>query len=99
MMDLSDGIGLDLHRLADASNVGFELDEVPVARGATLEEALSGGEDYELLMVTDDPDRLRMIFLDRGLRSPIAIGRIVSDRTRRTLRGGEFERKGFQHQL
>jgi thiamine-monophosphate kinase len=29
--------------------VAAELDEVPVFPGATLEEALHGGEDYELL--------------------------------------------------
>jgi thiamine-monophosphate kinase len=56
MMDLSDGIGIDLHRLADASDVGFALDrDVPVAEGASAEEAISGGEDYELLIATDDP--------------------------------------------
>jgi thiamine-monophosphate kinase len=99
MMDLSDGIGLDLHRLADASKVGFELDEIPVAQGATPEEALSGGEDYELLIVTNDPSRLRMIFLDRGLRAPLTIGRVVADPTVRTCRGEVFERRGFQHQF
>ena len=56
MMDLSDGIALDLHRLADASGVGFELVDLPVADGATEEEAISGGEDYELLIATNDPD-------------------------------------------
>src|SRR5271168_1228983 len=39
MIDVSDGLALDLHRLADASRVGFELDAVPVAPGATLDEA------------------------------------------------------------
>jgi len=33
---------LDLHRFADASGVGFELSDVPVADGATSEEAISG---------------------------------------------------------
>ncbi len=71
MMDLSDGLGLDLHRLADASDVGFALDDLPVADGATLEEAISGGEDYELLIATHDVERLRMIFLDRrAARAP-----------------------------
>ncbi len=50
MIDVSDGLALDLHRLADASGVGFDLDDVPVAEGATLDEALGGGEDYELVV-------------------------------------------------
>ena len=99
MMDLSDGLGLDLHRLADASSIGFELDAIPVAVGATEEEAHSGGEDYELLIATGDPARLRLIFLDRGLRAPITIGHVVRDRSVRTLRGQPFERRGWQHQL
>ncbi len=48
-MDLSDGISLDLHRLCLASKVAAELERVPMVRGATLERALHGGEDYELL--------------------------------------------------
>ena len=99
MMDLSDGLGLDLNRLADASGVGFDLDELPVAEGATHEEAISGGEDYELLMVTSDLERLRMIFADRGLRQPVVIGRTLEDVTTRTLRGVSFDRRGWQHQL
>jgi thiamine-monophosphate kinase len=99
MMDLSDGLGLDLHRFADASGVGFALHEVPVAEGATTEEARGGGEDYELLIATDDAARLRLIFHDRGLRAPLTIGVVVSDPTTRTLRGEEFERRGWQHQL
>jgi thiamine-monophosphate kinase len=51
MMDLSDGLGADLPRLARASKVGFdmELESLPVARGATIDNAISEGEDYELL--------------------------------------------------
>ena len=99
MMDLSDGLGLDLHRLADASNVGFALDYIPVADGARDDEALCGGEDYELLMVTSNVERLRMIFTDRGLRQPLVIGRTVHDVSERTLGGQVFERVGFEHQL
>ncbi len=99
MMDLSDGLGIDLHRLADASGVGFVLDQVPVAEGATFDEAVGGGEDYELIIVTPNVERLRMIFADRGLRQPVQIGWVVDDVTARTLRGEEFERRGWQHQL
>jgi len=48
-IDLSDGLSLDLHRLAKASGVAAQLDSIPIVREATLERALHGGEDYELL--------------------------------------------------
>ena len=59
MMDLSDGVGADLPRLARASKVGFdiELENLPVARGATIDNAISEGEDYELLFAISPRDR------------------------------------------
>jgi thiamine-monophosphate kinase len=48
-IDVSDGLSLDLHRLCKASSVSAEVERVPIVRGATLERALHGGEDYELL--------------------------------------------------
>jgi thiamine-monophosphate kinase len=51
MIDLSDGLGLDLPRLTRASSVGasVRIADVPVAPAATIGDALGGGEDYELL--------------------------------------------------
>ncbi len=51
MMDLSDGLGADLPRMAKASGVSFEIDEdaLPRSRGSSIEQAISDGEDYELL--------------------------------------------------
>ena len=59
MMDLSDGLGADLPRLGRASKVGFdiELENLPVARGATIDNAISEGEDYELLFAISPRDR------------------------------------------
>jgi len=48
-MDISDGLALDLHRLCLASRVAAEIDSVPLLDGATIEQALHDGEDYELL--------------------------------------------------
>jgi len=48
-MDLSDGLSLDLQRLCIASAVAAEITDPPIFPGATLEQALHGGEDYELL--------------------------------------------------
>jgi thiamine-monophosphate kinase len=58
MMDLSDGLGSDLPRLARASRVGFELDEkaLPLNRGCTIRQAISDGEDYELLFAIAPKD-------------------------------------------
>ena len=48
-IDISDSLALDLHRLCVASNVSAALDNVPLLAGATIEQALHDGEDYELL--------------------------------------------------
>jgi len=53
MMDLSDGVSTDLHRLLIASGVAADLDgTLPIFPGATEEDALHGGDDYELLFTT-----------------------------------------------
>ena len=51
MMDLSDGLGVDLPRLARASKLGFkiEMESLPLSSGAKIDTAISEGEDYELL--------------------------------------------------
>lgn len=51
MMDLSDGLAVDLPRLARASQCGFALDhsQVPCRTPGDIHAALSDGEDYELL--------------------------------------------------
>ncbi len=50
MMDLSDGLSTDLHRLLVASHAAAHLDgELPLFPGATEHDALHGGDDYELL--------------------------------------------------
>jgi thiamine-monophosphate kinase len=48
-MDLSDGLSLDLRRLCLESRLSAAIDAPPVFPGASLEQALHGGEDYELL--------------------------------------------------
>jgi thiamine-monophosphate kinase len=62
MMDLSDGLGADLPRLAKASRVGFtiEMENLPLARGAKIDNAISEGEDYELLFAISPRERTRL---------------------------------------
>jgi thiamine-monophosphate kinase len=81
-IDISDGLSSDLAHLCEESGVAAELDagSIPVAPGATLEDALHGGEDYELLF-TAPADAL----LPRTIAGiPITrIGRITRRRSSR----------------
>jgi len=62
MMDLSDGLGADLPRLAKASRVGFEINEAALPRnpGCSVRNAISDGEDYELLFAVSPRDSERL---------------------------------------
>ncbi len=89
-IDLSDGLALDLHRLCAASKVSAALDQVPVRHGATIERALYGGEDYELLFTM--PARLK------APRGATRIGTIVSGEAGCVaLRGQPLEPRGYDH--
>ena len=52
MMDLSDGLGSDLPRLSAASGLGYSVDTsaLPLHEHVTIAQAVTDGEDYELLM-------------------------------------------------
>jgi thiamine-monophosphate kinase len=85
-IDLSDGLALDLARLAGASGAGARLDEAALreavggVEGTALEHALAGGEDFELLLAVaaGSLDRLSPDFT-RELGTPIRrIGRVVT---------------------
>jgi thiamine-monophosphate kinase len=62
MMDLSDGLGVDLPRLARASKVGFKIDInlLPRSPGCNIDKAISDGEDYELLFAISPRHRARL---------------------------------------
>ena len=87
-IDISDGLALDLHRLCLASGVAAEIDSVPLLAGATVEQALHDGEDYELLYTA--PPKARM----PGIR----IGVITKDRAGvLRYRGKRLAPLGYDH--
>ena len=61
-IDLSDGLSLDLRRVCLASNVAAEIAPPPKFPGATLDQSLHGGEDYELLFSVREGTRVPAAF-------------------------------------
>ena len=62
MIDVSDGLGADLPRLARASKVGFEIERarLPLSPGCKIDNATSDGEDYELLFAISPRESKRL---------------------------------------
>jgi thiamine-monophosphate kinase len=94
-MDLSDGLSLDLRRLALTSGICAEIEPPPVFPGATMEQALHGGEDYELLFTVPAGTRVPKRFGNEALTR---IGRMRRGPVGRVLLGGRpLPALGYDH--
>lgn len=99
MMDLSDGLGKDLPRMAAASGVDFFIDEksLPARKGCSQEQAWSDGEDYELLFAVAprDANKVAGEWAERFARVPLTrIGGFVD---RGAGRAPSFQAGGWEH--
>ncbi len=89
-IDVSDGLSIDLYRLCAASKVAAEIERVPIARGATLQRAWNGGEDYELLFTM--PGRLN------APPGTTKIGEIVRGKPGAiSFQGRALKPRGYEH--
>ena len=101
-IDISDGLSVDLRHLCEESGLRAEVDAalLPMGSGATLEDALHGGDDYELLFTADSVARIprsiagvpvhrigRMLRRSHGPRMTL----MMDDRRR------ELKPEGWQH--
>jgi thiamine-monophosphate kinase len=96
LMDLSDGLGADLPRLAQASGVSFQLEaqSIPRLPGASLSAALNDGEDYELLF-TVRPARAENLKKEWPFATPVHFIGVTGRRGAKSgLPGGTY---GFDH--
>jgi thiamine-monophosphate kinase len=114
MMDLSDGLADAAHQIAEASGCGVEIDaeSLPIEPGASawwssrgddvIVAALTGGDDYELLLAVPPSwrGRLRMV-RERVADPPLTrVGVLTKDPGARVLcRDGRRDRLpgGFEH--
>ena len=88
-IDLSDGLLADLGHVAAASGVSLQLESarIPLAQGATLEDALSGGDDYALAFTTAHQPLMARCAV---------IGEVASGSGMR-LDGRPVDAQGFRH--
>ncbi len=102
-VDLSDGLADGIRQIGEASGLGaiVEVDALPIEDGATLRDALGGGEDYELLFAVSPRMRSRLKNA-RRLASDLTvtrIGRLTTDRAMLVSRNGSTAElpAGFEH--
>lgn len=103
MMDISDGLSLDLYRLCQASKTGAVIFEelIPVSNAAdSFEDALNMGEDFELLFTLPLKDARRLI--RRAKERFKAIGEVVDKKQGLKIIRADFTcarliPKGYRH--
>jgi thiamine-monophosphate kinase len=104
MIDLSDGLASDLGHILKASGVGARIELTAIPTPVDVETAVTGGEDYKLLMTVGagDFERLAEDYFTRFGEPLHPVGRIVAADTPRIVwtEGGipvEKNWRGFAH--
>lgn len=104
MIDISDGLSSDLGHICEQSNVGAIIDSslLPVFPNASLEQALNGGEDYELLFTVSPNNVAKLKALATGFPNIVItkIGTITESLERLIVIGSNpvpLLAKGYDH--
>ena len=106
MIDVSDGIAMDIGRICSESHAGCRLyaDTIPLSKGLGLDDALYYGESFELLF-TMSTKEARKLFSDMKKKRKLGyfiIGEITCRKDGMCLVGKEgkvsrLKKEGFRH--
>lgn len=108
-IDSSDGLALSLYELSKMSHIGIRVSNVPVSRAAkefaagyrydSLDLALYGGEEYNLIVTVKRPYLRTAQKAARGRLKPIGVVTNATEgiRLSRNGRDSEIEMKGWEH--
>ncbi len=85
MIDSSDGLVESIRQICQASRVGarIDFDNIPIAKGASLKQALFGGEEYELVFTVPKSKAKKLKYQ--------VVGKIVKKGN------GNLPKGGFKH--
>ncbi|MFC1548404.1 thiamine-monophosphate kinase [Candidatus Omnitrophota bacterium] len=102
MIDVSDGIAMDMGRICSESGVGCQLHagDIPLSKGLSINDALYYGESFELLFTTSKKQAKDL--LKRKKTRYFIIGEVVSGKNGLKLINGKgraetLKMKGFEH--
>ncbi|OGC22087.1 thiamine-phosphate kinase [candidate division WOR-1 bacterium RIFOXYB2_FULL_42_35] len=90
MIDSSDGLARSVSEICKASKVGATIffDQVPIAKRATLNQALYGGEEYELVFTAP----ARAVKQAQKIVKCTVVGQVV-----KKSQGINLPKEGFEH--
>ncbi len=103
-IDISDGLLNELEIMCSASNTGasLQLDKVPFNRNISIEQAITGGEDYELLFTIPVKSTNELDLLSKKHNCPTTeIGQITESKVVEIYHGNQAmpypECSGYDH--
>ena len=100
-IDVSDGLISDLGHILEASKVGAEIYVEKIPLVGEVEDALTWGDDYELLLTTSLDQKKRLIEISKRFDVGISeIGKITKEPNLRVIDKGSlvsFPKSGYNH--
>ena len=100
-IDVSDGLISDLGHILEASKVGGEINVEKISLVGEVEDALTWGDDYELLMTISPDKKTSLLEISERYDVEISeIGKITREPDLRVIENGSlvsFSKSGYNH--